>query len=63
MHGSSVYCGLMRLAACVAILGEAPLLTDKLCVPREKKAHAEKAPRAGNEQPVIARAARALTRS
>ena len=42
--------GVMRLAACVAILGEAPLLTDKLCVPREKKAHVEKAPRTAKPQ-------------
>jgi hypothetical protein len=41
----------MRLAACVAIFGEAPVLKDKLCVPREKKAHADKAPGAGRPQP------------
>jgi hypothetical protein len=51
----------MRLANCVAILGEAVTLKDKLCVPREKSSYRDKAQTTDNRQLATADAQRPRT--
>ena len=48
----------MRLASLVAILGEAVTLKDKLCVPRDKSPHRDKAQTTDNRQLATADAQR-----